>query len=161
MTALQPGEAHSCAADRLDELGEPLKKFASALATVVAAAGLFTTMATGTATAAPVWTTPFSVDNAFGWSSGKLNFYQRSLQITGTVQSRFSGCTTVHFSWWDVNKAMRGNDLRTACGTGPGSDKGFTFTGQANVPGGAERVLVEVTSPNHEKWSQNYYNVGN
>ncbi|MEV4334270.1 hypothetical protein AB0K02_27695 [Streptomyces sp. NPDC049597] len=110
-------------------------------AVVAATSGaLLATFGTGPATAAALYSEDYSAYTTdVGYMEGKVVFYNRSVTITGTVKSHTTGCATASF------QIRRGTDEwyqedRTACGRGPGSSKGFSFTLEWDTAGTANYV---------------------
>ncbi|ANH92519.1 hypothetical protein ACFUCQ_21645 [Streptomyces sp. NPDC057197] len=90
--------------------------------------------ATGTATAAPVgWNMP----GGQGSTSGSVEFYNRSVGVTGTVQSHIGGCIQVQITTFPGANY----ETRTACNT---HSTGFNFTMVTDFPGGASSVDVSL-----------------
>ncbi|MFI6284386.1 hypothetical protein ACIBCM_06435 [Streptomyces sp. NPDC051018] len=69
-----------------------------------------------------------------------VTFYQRSVNITGTVKSNTTGCVRAEFKVYS-GVHLTDTQYRTACGRGTGSSKGFNFT-SPTLRGGASTVVV-------------------
>lgn len=111
-----------------------------------------TTMSGTAAAAEPIvfkggWA--FTANNNQGSSSGDVNFYNRSIGITGTVRKDLQAgpaCVRVEFTAYWANGGFSVPHARTTCG----APKGFSFTIEAHAPGGAEWVHVTIlTAPSN------------
>ncbi|MFI6288358.1 hypothetical protein ACIBCM_27030 [Streptomyces sp. NPDC051018] len=125
-----------------------IKARAKAAGAVLAGAALMTGLGTGEAMAATSASKqPFSASGTShsGWSgytNGSMTFYQRSVNITGTVKSNTTGCVRAEFNVWS-GSSITDTQYRTACGRGPGSSKGFNFT-SPTLRGGAGSIQVRL-----------------
>ncbi|NUK05438.1 hypothetical protein HRW23_32580 [Streptomyces lunaelactis] len=119
-----------------------MKKMAAGASTVAACTAFITALGIGTASAAPQ---SFSESSAaHGYTNGSIEFYNRSVLITGTVKSNTTGCVRVAFTIPNPTPAPDVYETRTACGRGTGTSKGFEFTAPADFPGGAAWVKVQL-----------------
>ncbi|WP_405749776.1 hypothetical protein OHA19_08030 [Streptomyces sp. NBC_00012] len=132
--------------------GKRVRTLAKAASATAISAALLATLGTGSASAAPIDSGTFNVDvPSTGYTTGTVNFFNRSVQITGSVKSNTTGCASANF------QIRRGStwyfETRTACGRGPGSSKGFNFTVDFEGAGAADYVYVEL-------WDTNQNSVG-
>jgi hypothetical protein len=136
-------------------------RFTRAAATAVACAAVFIGL---TASPSSATTSHFyflgNNGTTGGYSQGHIVFYNRTVQISGSVKSNTTGCVQAEF-WVTINGG--GNvERRTACGRGVGSSKDFGFTSEA-VVGGWEAVTIYLDAvtadgvPLERLDSQTYY----
>ncbi|GAA2531708.1 hypothetical protein GCM10010398_16080 [Streptomyces fimbriatus] len=96
----------------------------------------------GPASAAPVgWSMP----GGQGSTYGNAEFHNRSVGISGRVESHVSGCVQVIIGTYPSSTS--GSETRTACNY---STKTFSFTMDVNVPGGASDVYVTLAKINSD-----------
>ncbi|MGW6460843.1 hypothetical protein ACWF94_33775 [Streptomyces sp. NPDC055078] len=81
-----------------------------------------------------------------GYTNGWITFYERSVNITGTVKSNTTGCVRAEFMVFSRGE-LTDTEHRTACGRGDGTSRGFNFTSPA-LQGGAGSVLVRLDAVN-------------
>ncbi|MFJ1842130.1 MULTISPECIES: hypothetical protein [unclassified Streptomyces] len=94
--------------------------------------------AMGTATAAPVgWSMP----GGQGSTYGSFEFYNRSVGVTGRVESHISGCIQATFQTYPGNAF----ETRTACNN---HTTGFDFTMSTDFAGGASSATVTLVRIN-------------
>ncbi|WP_330290684.1 hypothetical protein [Streptomyces sp. NBC_00576] len=121
-----------------------MRKILSSTGVAAGAAALLMT-ATGTATAAPV---SWSMPGGQGSTYGSVQFNNRSVGITGEVQSHISGCIQTTFQTYPGD----GFETRTTCDY---STRGFNFTMSTDFPGGASWVqvtLVHINDNGTDEW---------
>ncbi|MFH9609247.1 hypothetical protein [Streptomyces sp. NPDC017448] len=114
-----------------------MRKMLSGTGVLATTAALLLT-ATGTATAAPV---SWSMPGGQGSSYGSFEFYNRSVGVTGRVESHISGCIQAVFQ----TSPGSAYETRTACNN---HTTGFNFTLEADFPGGAASATVTIVRIN-------------
>ncbi|MFJ5739118.1 hypothetical protein [Streptomyces microflavus] len=120
-----------------NSMGEIMRTLFRSTGVAAATAAVLMT-ATGTATAAPVgWSMP----GGQGSTYGTANFYNRSVGISGRVESHWSGCVQAVFQT-DPGNAF---ETRTACNNHTTT---FGFTIPTDFPGGANKVFVTLAKIN-------------
>lgn len=124
-----------------------MRTLVKAASTAAISVALVATLGAGTAAAAPLDSGTFNVDTPnVGYTNGLVNFYNRSVQITGTVKSDTTGCASANFQ---IKQGVNWYfETRTACGRGTGSSKGFNFTIDFDARGAAEYVYVQLLDRN-------------
>lgn len=114
-----------------------MRRMVGSTGVVVGSAALLMAAA-GTATAAPV---SWSMSGGQGSSYGSVEFFNRSVGVTGDVRSHISGCIQASFQTYPGNAF----ETRTACNY---HTTGFNFTMSADFPGGATSVTVNLAHIN-------------
>ncbi|MFC8596533.1 hypothetical protein [Streptomyces atroolivaceus] len=107
-------------------------------ASVLAGTTALLMAATGTASAAPV---SWNMAGGQGSTYGSFEFYNRSVGVTGQVQSHISGCIQATFQTYPGNAF----ETRTACKY---SSTGFNFTMSTDFAGGAASATVTLVHIN-------------
>ncbi|NUK02697.1 hypothetical protein HRW23_21010 [Streptomyces lunaelactis] len=125
-----------------------MRTLTRSVATAAVGVALFTAVGAGTAVADPISTGHWDISVAAeGYTNGNVQFYNRSVNISGTVKSNTTGCVRATF-YVPQNDGTHTYAERTACGRGTGTSKGFNFTMSADYAGGAAYVIVALNKVN-------------